>query len=194
MIDDEIEALIDAIENSTRREILRELTADASYAMELSRLVGVSQQAINKHLEMLEKANLIKLMQDEENGRKKIYLPQGFSSLIIDYSQHFFNVTKKDLEFDGKIENIPDGDLFGQLKKINSSIDEVTNERVRLLRTKDQILQKIHLVTSAQPMDPVSRKIVNLYVESMDPEEVSRKTGMPEIIVRHVLTTCKLLK
>lgn len=194
MIDDEIEALIDAIENSTRREILRELTADASYAMELSRLVGVSQQAINKHLELLEKANLIRLMQDEESGRKKIYLPQGFSSLIIDYSQHFLSVTKKDLEFDHEPIEVSDKNLFGQLRKINAEIDAVTNQRVHLLKTKDQILRKIHSETSAVPMDPVSRKIVNEYVETMNPEEVSRRTGIPEIIVRHVLSTCKILE
>ncbi len=194
MIDDEIEALIDAIENNTRREILRELTADASYAMELSRLVGVSQQAINKHLELLERANLIRLLQDEDNGRKKIYLPQGFSSLIIDYSQHFLSVTKKDLDFDGETVNIPDGDYFDQLQKINADIDAVTNERALLIKTKDQILQKIHSETSAIAMDPVSRKIVNEYVETMNPEEVSRRTGIPEIIVKHVLSTCNILK
>ncbi|EQD78983.1 transcriptional regulator, ArsR family protein, partial [mine drainage metagenome] len=146
MQDDRIEALIDAIENSTRREILRELTSFSSYATELSRLVGVSQQAINKHLFLLEKANLIHLVADSENGRKKIYIPSGFSSLIIDYSKNFFFVTKKDIYDDA--ENTPDLDegssLIDQLREVEGRIDSVTNERMKFLRLKDRIMERIH--------------------------------------------------
>ena len=187
-MEDQIEALISAIENSTRREILRELTSDTSYAMELSKLVGVSQQAINKHLFLLERANLIRLMQDPENGRKKIYSPTGFSSLIIDYSRNFFNITKKDIYIeDSEKLDTADDDLFTSLAEINRQIEEITNRRLKLLATKDQILERIHAKVNSQVMDPITRKIVNLFIESMDENYVAERMGMPLMLVDHIL-------
>lgn len=190
MPDEEIEALIDAIENSTRREILRELTSFSSYATELSRLVGVSQQAINKHLFLLEKANLIHLVEDTDNGRKKIYIPSGFSSLIIDYSRNFFSVTKKDIYDDA--EDTPDPkenlSLIDQLREVESRIDSVTNERMKLLRLKDRIMERIHSMLKMQPMDPISRKVINEYIECLDIDRTAEIVGMPPLLVDHILT------
>jgi len=48
---DDIDLFISAIENSTRREIIRMLTQlERSYALELSKSIGLSQQAILKQL------------------------------------------------------------------------------------------------------------------------------------------------
>jgi len=194
MQDEEIEALIDAIENSTRREILRELTSFSSYATELSRLVGVSQQAINKHLFLLEKANLIHLVGDSENGRKKIYIPSGFSSLIIDYSKNFLSVTKKDIYDDAdEVPNPDDGSsLIDQLRNVEERIDSVTNERMKLLKLKDRIMERIHSRLKKQPIDPISRKVVNEYIECLDVERTAEIVGLPSILVDHILTLYNL--
>jgi|YelNatPaOPRAMG01_1025707.scaffolds.fasta_scaffold00710_17 ArsR family transcriptional regulator len=190
MLDDEIEALLDAIENSTRREILRELTSYSSYATELSRLVGVSQQAINKHLFLLERANLIRLVEDAENSRKKIYIPSGSSSLIIDYSRNFFTVTKKDI-YEGSTDDAkvnPKLSLIEQLRDIESRIDSITNERMKLLRLKDKIMEEIHSRLNLQPLDPISRKIIMEYIECLDVDRTAESVGMPAALVEHILS------
>jgi ArsR family transcriptional regulator len=190
MLDDEIEALLDAIENSTRREILRELTSYSSYATELSKLVGISQQAINKHLFMLERANLIRLVEDAEKSRKKIYIPSGSSSLIIDYSRNFFTVTKKDL-YEGNNDSAnldPKLSLVEQLRDIETRIDSITNERMKLLRQKDKIMEKIHSRLNLQPLDPISRKIITEYIECLDVDRTAEIVGMPAVLVEHILS------
>ncbi len=190
MQDEQIEALIYALENATRREILRELTSDSSYAMELSRLVGVSQQAINKHLFLLERANLIRLVEDVENSRKKLYMPTGFSSLIIDYSKNFFSVVKKEIFPDDTedLTEIPEGELFEQLKHVNSEIEEITERRVSLLSRKDSILARIHSRINRLRLDPISRKIIGAYMDCLDAEKVSSLLEIPRPIIDHILT------
>jgi ArsR family transcriptional regulator len=190
MLDDEIEALLDAIENSTRREILRELTSFSSYGTELSRLVGVSQQAINKHLFLLERANLIRLVVDTDNSRRKVYIPSGSSSLIIDYSRNFFTVTKKDI-YEGKEDNTElDGkaSLIDQLRDVEGRIDAITEERMKLLRLKDKIMEKIHSRLNLQPLDPISRKIITEYIECLDVDRTAEIVGMPSVLVEHILS------
>ncbi|MGC8514996.1 MAG: ArsR/SmtB family transcription factor [Thermoplasmata archaeon] len=190
MLDDEIEALLDAIENSTRREILRELTSYSSYATELSRLVGVSQQAINKHLFLLERANLIRLVEDVDNTRKKVYIPSGSSSLIIDYSRNFFTVTKKDINEGSKdsADLDPKSSLIDQLRDVESRIDFITNERMELLRLKDKIMEKIHSSLNLHPLDPISRKIITEYIECLDVDRTAEIVGMPPALVEHILS------
>ena len=36
-------------------------------------------------------------------------------------------------------------------------------------------------------MDPITRKIVNLYIESMDENYVAERMGMPLMLVDHIL-------
>ncbi|MCL4451385.1 MAG: helix-turn-helix domain-containing protein [Candidatus Thermoplasmatota archaeon] len=190
MLDDEIEALLDAIENSTRREILRELTSFSSYGTELSRLVGVSQQAINKHLFLLERANLIRLVDDADNSRRKVYIPSGSSSLIIDYSRNFFTVTKKDI-YEGKEDKTEldsKASLIDQLREVEGKIDAITEERMKLLRLKDKIMEKIHSRLNLQPLDPISRKIITEYIECLDVDRTAEIVGMPSVLVEHILS------
>ena len=83
-----------ALENNTRREMLKTLANDDSYALELSKLIGVSQQAINKQLDLLEKLGLISSagMKISTIGPpRKVYKSSGFSTIIIDYSKNFMN-------------------------------------------------------------------------------------------------------
>jgi Predicted transcriptional regulators len=53
-MDEELWSILMALENSTRREMLKTLANYDSYGLELSRMIGVSQQAINKQLDILE--------------------------------------------------------------------------------------------------------------------------------------------
>lgn len=59
MIGDGVDDFIAALENETRRQIIKRLLETESYALEISRIVGVSQQAIMKHFDILERANLV---------------------------------------------------------------------------------------------------------------------------------------
>ena len=47
------------LENKSRREILELLTKEPHYALQLSDLLNISQQAVVKHLDILEEAGFV---------------------------------------------------------------------------------------------------------------------------------------
>ena len=58
---DELEHSLSLLQNKTRRSILERLVREPHYPMQLADLIGVSQQAIVKHLKELERGNLVEL-------------------------------------------------------------------------------------------------------------------------------------
>ena len=55
----DIEKVLDILGNETRRRILRYLAEEPRYFIQLSKELGVSQQAVLKHLEILHALNLV---------------------------------------------------------------------------------------------------------------------------------------
>ncbi len=194
-MDNEIEIFIAALENSTRREILRHLTMEESYAMELSRLVGVSQQAVIKHLYLLEQAQLISSvgMVPSTNGpARKVYRPQGFSSLIIDYARNFFTVTRHDVDFRDEAEVSGSEDhisLISELGVVEGEMKKLLDERAVLLRKKDALIKKIRNTYLSKVEDPLIRNIIGNYIETLDVEGTAEKCGVPVFMVEHVLAS-----
>ena len=47
------------LENPTRRQILRKLVKEPHYSLQISELLDVSQQAVVKHLKVLEEAGFV---------------------------------------------------------------------------------------------------------------------------------------
>ena len=60
-----IDVLLDVLGNETRRRILRFLADEPRYFIQLSKDLGVSQQAVLKHLEILEKFGFVTSFEKE---------------------------------------------------------------------------------------------------------------------------------
>ncbi len=193
-MDDGIEAFIAALENNTRREILRRLTMEESYAMELSRVIGVSQQAVIKHLSLLEHARLISsvgLIPSSAGAARKIYRPQGFSTLIIDYARNFFDVIRQDIDFDEKSYDTSGEDhvkMINDLMKVNRELDRLLDTRSTLLRRKDALIKKIRETYLSSIDDSITRDVVNCYLETLDVRKTAEKTKLPVFLVEHLLS------
>ena len=187
MFDDEIEGLFEALENNTRREILRRLILDDTYAFEMSRMIGVSQQAINKQLEMLLKANLISVVgviPSSSGASRKIYRPTGFSTMIVDYSRNFFEVKRYpiEIEHDGNVDITSDSnlDLLRNLREINGKIENVMAEREKLVKKKDAVLGKLNQKVGSFSSDPMTRDILLTFLDNLSIQETALKFGLPE--------------
>lgn len=195
---DNLDEIINALLNSTRREILKMLTVDDSYALEMSRWLGVSQQAINKQLEMLERAKLISsagLVPSTGGASRKVYTPSGFSTITIDYSRNFFEIKRMELQYsdDGfELDGNNNGELIEDLRKVNKDIDELMIRRTDLLNRKDEILEALHRNVSLNADSAIERNILLKYLEHLDPEIVASKLGIPVDFVNHVVIS-KLL-
>ncbi|MCL5783501.1 MAG: ArsR family transcriptional regulator [Candidatus Thermoplasmatota archaeon] len=186
MIDEDIEAFISAIENHTRREILRSLILDQSYALQISRWIGVSQQAIIKQLDLLEKANLISsvgLFPSTSGASRKIYRPTGFSTLVADYSKNFIEVRRYELPSDSAEKPVDQfldhRKLTRRLEETNRKLSDIMSARMKLIIEKDTILGELHSYINNISPDDFTKNILYDYSDTMDPQYVSKKYSVP---------------
>ncbi|PYB68740.1 transcriptional regulator [Thermoplasma sp. Kam2015] len=192
---DDIDLFISAIENSTRREIIKMLTQlERSYALELSKSIGLSQQAILKQLDLLEKANLVTsigFVPSDLGAKRKIYLPSGFSSVFIDYGRNFFAIRRIPIETkETRIEGM--GDAMKRLRDINRQIDDLTRMRTDLIKEKDSLITAIK--DSLDQNDGISREVITVYLDTMSIAETARITGLSELEVAEILSSLGLIE
>ncbi len=196
MIDEEILSLISAMENNTRREILRGLILDQSYAFQISRWIGVSQQAINKQLDLLEKANLILsagMIPSSSGAPRKIYKPTGFSTLIADYSRNFIEIKRYEIP-EKEQENATDltkhpKELLASLNKTEEELNKLMERRTELVQEKDSLLGKLHYYINRISPDEMTRNILLDFCDYLDPQYVSRKYNIPISYVMQIAET-----
>lgn len=111
----DLQRALSLLENRTRRDILERLTREPHYPLQLSQQLGVSQQAIMKHLALLEEAGLVQSTRvpSEKGGPpKKSYSIQQSFSLRMDIGPDLFRVEQRNLPPGGPMRlasQVPDG-------------------------------------------------------------------------------------
>ncbi len=189
-LEDDLWYILTALENNTRRELLKMLANYDSYALELSKMMDVSHQAINKQLELLERWGLVSsngMVKSNIGAPRKIYKSQGFSTIIIDYSKNFMEIKKMDIshENDTKLpENV--NDLLLNLQNINNDIEDLENKRNELIEYKDKIIEKLKMFTDN--LNSFDKKIVDIFIDTMSVEDVSKMTGISADIIREIIS------
>ncbi|EQB69527.1 MAG: hypothetical protein AMDU5_GPLC00003G0077 [Thermoplasmatales archaeon Gpl] len=177
------------MENSTRRAILKKLLMEESYGLEISKSLGISQQAINKQLEILEHANLILSMGVTPSSigpPRKVYRPTGFSTLVIDYTPTFIQVSKFDLT-ERNEPSIQNEVTIERIKEINEKMDALMKERQSLVEEKNNIIQILRKNVVERVKEGFIRQILVEYLETLNEDEVSRTTGIPVEIVGKIV-------
>ena len=98
---DEVDELFYLLENPTRRRILKLLSVERLYPLQLSKEIDVTQQAVVKHLRILEDHGLVK-SRDEPSRRgpnRRVYKASRDVSLHIDIGPSTYK-QKAETDFD----------------------------------------------------------------------------------------------
>ncbi len=190
-----IDEILSVLENGTRRSILRQLLLDSTYPLEMSRALGISQQAINKHLEVLEKSNMIIFSGSTSNSfgpPRKIYSPTGFSTIVIDYTPGFLEVNHYSLKDLGKDDHEIDDISMDKLHEINGKLDRIMEERKKLVEEKNVILKGMRSYINENIHDELIRAILIEYIETLSIKKVAERFRIDEntvsvIVSRYIL-------
>ncbi|MCL4350749.1 MAG: helix-turn-helix domain-containing protein [Candidatus Thermoplasmatota archaeon] len=178
-----IDDILSVLENGTRRSILRQLLLDSTYPLEISRALGVSQQAINKHLEVLMKSDMISFSGSTSNNfgpPRKIYSPKGFSTIVIDYAPGFLEVNNYPLDDPGNVNNSSGEITMDNLIDVNSKLDSLMEERKKLVEEKNRIIKGLrnHVIQTVHDM--LIRDILLEYIQTLDISKVAERFGLDE--------------
>ena len=186
-----IDEILSVLENGTRRSILRQLLLDSTYPLEISKALGISQQAINKHLEVLEKSNMIIFSGNSSSSfgpPRKIYSPTGFSTIVIDYTPGFLEVNHyslKDLQKEG--QEIDDISL-DKLHEINGKLNSIMEERKKLVEEKNGILKGLRAYINENIHDELIRAILVEYIETLSIRKVAERFRIDEHTVSMIVS------
>ena len=187
----EIGELLDLLGNDTRRRILESLANEPKYFIQLSKEIGVSQQAVLKHLFLLEKFGLIESFKAKSNlaapDRKyfqlnrSVYLSIGITGNSMEIKMENIkgpnkskvknNIAienkRKYFQSDKEITNILKNTKH-KLENIEKRMQELEGEKMDLLKEKQQILQIAHQVIRESLEEDLARRILYSNLNSRD--------------------------
>lgn len=173
----EIDELLSIIENPNRRRILAYLTKEPSYPLQLSKELGISQQAVMKNLALMEQTGML-ISHPEESSMgptRTVYSPNRQFTLMIDLHGNMFTTR---LISTGTVDSGQPGSIdmeaaIDRMEQLDSKIEELDRERASLLDERDSIMNAIKS-TIRSVDDPAERKELYRLLDEMidDTKEV----------------------
>ncbi|MDE0953338.1 MAG: helix-turn-helix domain-containing protein [Candidatus Poseidoniales archaeon] len=156
---------MDILENQARRHILKHLVKEPHYPLQLSELLEISQQAVMKHIKVLEKAGFVEsqIVPSEKGGPpKKMYKVNQSFSLRLDLGPDLFRAeyrkmpsggpmrlsNKLPTELDPLIDRLgtrrklPMSDAMNILSDLDSALERIDDQRDAIIALHQQVMSK----------------------------------------------------
>lgn len=141
---DEIDMLLSIVENPTRRRILEALVREPHYPLQLSKELGVSQQAVMKNLSLMEQSGMVVSYREASNmgPMRTVYVPNADFTLVIDMHDSMFSAR---LIEQGDKEARCDGfadvdDAADRVRELDSAIKELDAKRAELIEERNAVM------------------------------------------------------
>lgn len=209
MVEQEIDSILTVIENPIRRQIIKRLSQEPSYPLELAKEIGQAQQLVTSHLAILEKMGLVSSsIKASPNGpnRKMFYLKQS-SSLSFSFGPHLFNeqclnfetlpseLSSQATDFMKRISDIQSSSkskiepFSCLLKDIDVKLDELEAEKAVLLFIRNLAMKNVVKDLECQDKTHDERRILHHILDerTKDIESISKALNLKESFVRMML-------
>ena len=184
----DLDELLSVLGNPLRREILARLAKETHYPLQLSKELGVSQQAIMKHLLILKKYRLVRICEKKSTSLgppRKCYEGTGKFSIRIDIGPSDFEtrlipMQEKDegagqdiVGFEGLLDEVrgigPPGRRLRAYKdlvsRLNEEIETLEGRRGSLMAFKQDVLREASLEISRLSRDYNERRLLYILTE-----------------------------
>lgn len=216
---DNIDVLLDVLGNDTRRRILQLLAAEPRYFIQLSKDLGVSQQAVLKHLEILERYGFITSYEGDSDyaAPKRKYFQLNRSCLLAigitrDAVQFVFHDIPQEEKDDSRRYELKAlqrevSDLEKQenpqrilkqsdslLQEINSRLADLVNTEIALLRLKQRITKSAHEAIRESFNEELERQILYSTIGAKDRPDIDELSTMLDIREKEISDAMKSLR
>ena len=184
-----LDEALSILQNKARRSILERLVREPHYPLQLADQIGISQQAVMKHLKLLESAGFVVKMKAASNKGgppKNIYSVQQAISIRIDMGPDLFQCSQRILPAGGplKLSNRLKGDVVKvaeivsgrkkigvgegahHLSAISEAIEKLDYERDALIALHQQIKQRVSPTVDSDFDSYEQRLVIHNILES----------------------------
>ncbi len=211
----DLDTLLSVIENPTRRRILEALVREPHYSLQLSKELGMSQQAIMKHMKVLEESELVRSYPEESDQggpTRKLYVPTTKFTIIVDFGPGLFNTAIIRLALDQMSNSLLEmhaqtegseqeggrdlADVSDKILELRETVAQVDQEleglqqkRALLIETKEKALEEAGRVVEEQIDDYQARRIIYEFIQKpeLELEELASDLGIRDDIVERTL-------
>lgn len=134
----DLDVLLSMIENPTRRKILESLVKMPHYPLQLSKELGISQQAVMKNLSVLEKNGMVVSYRESSSigPERTVYEPNSEFTLIVDMRSGMFSARMVEPKGERKDVDIDD------LKEMRSKVIDIDNELEQLEKRYSELMRE----------------------------------------------------
>lgn len=206
--------LLNVLGNETRRRILRLLADEAKYFNQLAKETGVSQQAVLKHLGILEQHGLVASFRAKSElagpdrkyfklGRT-LHLSVGIAGGLVDMGVQELGEEER-IKAPGKLLDIYRGvksldqiedevELVSASDRILRGIDKrvrvLDEEKISLLNLRQRVMGKVHQIAQASFEEELQRRILYSVLgsdRSIDVEDLSEELNAREADIKKAI-------
>ena len=212
MEQDELNSILQVIENPVRRRIIKRLSQEPCYALQLSKELGQGQPLVAKHLGIMEDVGLVtsKMESSPSGPRRKRYSLAKSVSITMDMAPHLFiergvafetpqtkgRASQPAVQLHRRVQNaIEDAEGKERLSLLSEVLDEVDrrmnemeDERVELLRVRNEAMREASRV--ATEFDGFDKRRVFFHILDEHDREVgsiSESLNLRELTVKEIL-------
>ena len=204
------------LENPTRRFIIKRLSEEPNYPLQIAKDLGLGQQLVAKHLRVMEDAGMVESSVEASpyGPKRRIYTLNKNMSVTLDVSTHFFKtkIVFFDAEpereeisgtsaflmdkMDETLEHQKQQEIITPLTKIISEIDKqleaLESERAILLYIRNFAMKEAsHIIEPLKNSD--TRRIIRYALDEHDisVENIAKSLNLREDVVRQALLKLK---
>jgi len=210
--DEDLDELLKVISNQTRRKILAKLVQERHYPLQLSKELRISQQAITKHLRVMEEYGVVECVsvRSGEGPPRKLYKTSRHFMVTISMEPKMFDARGRTGKLGGateiceeieQLEKVFKAILHTQnykdrvrklgrlLESTEREVEELDERRARLLQLKSQMLREASSLIMELYPGYDHRNILYVLLENPDVDVymLSRRLHMTERQVKAVL-------
>ncbi|OPY26539.1 MAG: Helix-turn-helix domain protein [Methanomassiliicoccales archaeon PtaU1.Bin030] len=197
----ELDALLSVIENPARRRILEALVREPHYPLQLSKELGMTQQAVIKHLKVLEAQGLVKRYQEESDlggpMRHKYYPAVNFT-IVVDVGPNIFNaklVKREHVALAAEEAADSEGEKETRIRELRERMAEIDRnllalqkKREELIEEKERTMDEVAHLMAEQP-DYRLRKAIYEFINrtDLDPELILQELSLQDEAIERYL-------
>lgn len=197
----DMDTILAIIENPTRRRILQAVVREPHYPLQLSKELGISQQAIVKNLNLMEKEGIVvSYRESSDRGPERIfYKPSSEFTITIDMRNNMFEVRmipaeshndKILAEETAKIkEERRLEEVRARISQIDRQIAEFDRRRSEMVRERNNLINEFLHLVDMDYLDYEHRALLYdmLNRPNWNAEEISKKFGFNETMISRMI-------
>jgi predicted transcriptional regulator len=198
------------LSNPTRRKILQKLVQEYHYPLQLSRELRISQQAITKHLKIMEQLGVVECVTEksETGPPRKMYIPTKNLVLTINLGPQLFETRMEHLSGESDhsqeykeleeayrkilhLQNYKERlkKLGNLLIEVDEEIREIEEKRLDIIRLKQRAIREAYLLIEELYQDYDLRAVLYalLNEDNLDLQALSDELDIRERALRKII-------